>query len=124
MAKILLVDDDLALRSTLRRILLRANHEVVEAEDGTQAVLAARGRSPDLVITDLIMPNKEGMEIMIEFKKEQPRIPVIVMSGGGRLDARDYLQMATRMGAARTLAKPFGAQELLSAVDEVLKAPA
>lgn len=120
MAKILLVDPDSILRSTLRRILLRGRHEVLEAKDGVQAMAMSRPQPPDLVITGLIMPNQEGWDDLIELKSEYPQMPVIAMSGGGRLEAKDYLQWATRIGAVRTLAKPFGAMELLEVVEEVL----
>lgn len=121
---ILLVDDDPILRTSLRRILTRGNvHTVVEASNGIEAVRACQERVPDLVITDLIMPEKEGLETIIELRKTYPGIKLIAMSGGGRLNANDYLQAAKRMGAHKTLAKPFGADILMEAVDQVLGPP-
>jgi len=120
MAKILLVDDDPDIRSLLKIMLTGQGHEVVEATDGTQALRQAEAEPFDLVLTDLIMPDKEGIETIMELRKKFPRIRIIAMSGGGVGRQEDYLGLAGKLGAMRTLAKPFGIQELNEAVDAVL----
>jgi DNA-binding response OmpR family regulator len=120
MAKILLVDDDPDIRSLLKIMLTGQGHEVVEATDGTQALRQAEAEPFDLVLTDLIMPDKEGIETIMELRKKFPRIRIIAMSGGGVGRQEDYLGLAGKLGAMRTFAKPFGIQELNEAVDAVL----
>ncbi len=113
---ILLVDDDGPLRSVLRRTLERAGYAVLEASDGRSALRALGHDAVDLVLTDIIMPDMEGIELMRELRKARPELPVIVMSGGGILAPNVYLQMASDLGAVRVLAKPFDSADLLSAV--------
>ncbi len=122
MAKILLVDDDPDIRSLLKIMLTGEGHDVIEATDGTQALQVAQSQSFDLVLTDLIMPDKEGIETIMELRKKIPRIRIIAMSGGGVGRQEDYLGLAGKLGAMRTLAKPFGVKELKEAVDAVLGA--
>jgi len=122
MAKILLVDDDPDIRSLLKIMLTGEGHDVVEAADGTQALQVAQSQPFDLVLTDLIMPDKEGIETIMELRKKFPRIRIIAMSGGGVGRQEDYLGLAGKLGAMRTLAKPFGIKELKETVDAVLSA--
>lgn len=121
--KILLVDDNDGLRLVLSRLLVRAGYEVQEARHGGEAITRHRQNPADVVVTDLIMPEKEGLETILELKRMQPRLRIIAMTGGGRVNARDYLTLAGALGAARTLAKPFSDTELLGAIQEVLAAP-
>jgi DNA-binding NtrC family response regulator len=123
MKRLLLIDDDEAFRRILAETLERAGYEVLNAENGAVALKLFQAQPVDLVITDLIMPEKEGIETMLELHKLQPALKVIVMSGGGRVDASDYLPIARQLGAARTLAKPFRSQEILDAVAELLAKP-
>lgn len=123
MARILIIDDDEALRSTLRRILERAGHVSLEAGDGHEGLLRVRQDGVDLVITDLIMPKTEGLELMLTLRREHPGLPVIAMSGGGRVGPESYLATVKLFGAVRTLAKPFTGETLLAAVDDVLGIP-
>jgi len=121
-ARILLVDDDDAIRGMLRRMLVSAGFEVEEAANGNVA-LAAYGRQPsDLVITDLVMPEKDGLETITELRRLDPAVKIIVMSGGGRSLEPDqlYLESARSVGALRVLSKPFSASALLKAVSDVL----
>jgi DNA-binding NarL/FixJ family response regulator len=97
-----------------------AGHEVVTARDGHGAVGAATAANFDLMITDLIMPDKEGIETIIELRKKHPSLKIIAMSGGGRGSAADYLEIATQVGAAGTLSKPFSTQTFLDAVNKAL----
>ena len=122
MHRILLVDDDESFRKMLHTTLERAGYDVVDARDGNQALQSFRAQPPDLVLTDLIMPDKEGLETIMELRAVQPDLKIIAMSGGGRNCPGDYLKVAAQMGAARVMAKPFSSRELLEAVELVLGA--
>jgi CheY-like chemotaxis protein len=121
MARILLVDDDDQLRTVLALVLERAGHTVTAVPDGSRGVAAYRAAPADLVVTDLVMPEKEGIETIMELKAEFPDVRVIAISGGGRRVGTDYLQLAARLGAKRVLSKPFTNQEILAAIDDVLR---
>jgi DNA-binding response OmpR family regulator len=123
MKRILLVDDNEGFRRPLAAILQRAGYEVQTAGDGAAALALFRQHRFDLVITDLIMPEKEGLETIMELRRLRPTLKIIAMSGGGRMDPSDYLPMAERLGAALTLTKPFSAQEFLEAVATLLREP-
>lgn len=128
MALILLIDDDESVRGAIRRVLAAAGHEVIEAAHGGPALeRLAGGVGVDLILTDLLMPEVEGMELLAAARRRWPAVPVLVMSGGfapgtaADLGAgADYLRMARQLGAARTLAKPFGRAQLLAAVEACL----
>ncbi len=117
---ILLVDDEDGLRSSIAKCLSCEGYRVLEAGDGKKAVAALRASLPDLIITDLIMPDQDGLELLSYIRTQALCIPVIAMSGGGRLGPSDCLKVARLMGAVRTLEKPFDADELLAAVQGVL----
>jgi CheY-like chemotaxis protein len=120
MQRILVIDDDEQMRALLRDILERAGYEVTEAQHGLEGLKLFRARPADLVVTDLIMPEKEGVETILELRAEYPEVPIIAVSGGGRNGPRDYLEIAARLGARRTVAKPFTRQEILVAVQQSL----
>ena len=120
MARILIIDDEDELRSMLRQMLEQAGHEVTEAVNGAEGIKLYEQDRPDLVITDIIMPEKEGVETIIALRRADPDLPIIAISGGGRLQATDFLTMARKLGARRTLSKPFRRDQLLEAVDECL----
>ena len=120
MATILLVDDDEQYRSMLSEVLYRADYEVYEARDGNEALKIYREWPTDLVITDLIMPGKEGLETIQELRRSNPEVRIIAISGGGRVGPENYLQYAAEFGAQRILAKPFSHRELLDAINQVL----
>src|SRR4051812_48970122 len=120
MAKLLIIDDEKLARLTLRKILERAGHEVTEAGNGTEGIAAYRMAPTDLVITDIIMPDKEGVETIIELKHDFPGVRIIAISGGGRTRNLDFLKLAQQYGAEKVLAKPFSQDDLLQAVDAVL----
>jgi DNA-binding response OmpR family regulator len=122
MARILLIDDDDALRGVIAQNLILAGHTVIEAADGRQGVDLFHATPVDLVLTDLVMPGKEGVETIIELHGENPDLPIIAMSGGMPRSSM-YLDIAAKLGARRALAKPFTPQDLLKAIDEVLKEP-
>jgi DNA-binding response OmpR family regulator len=121
MARILLVDDDDQLRTMLCEVLTRAGYEVQEASNGKLAIELYRTNPTDLVITDLVMPEKEGLEMIVELKRLSSEVKIIAMSGGGRGGAQDYLTMAKALGAQRVLAKPFSHAEILEAVNQALQ---
>src|SRR5687767_5921761 len=113
MARILLIEDDNQLRPLLLGMLKRAGHEVIEAINGKAGILAFHASEPDVVITDLVMPEKDGLEIIIELRRAFPKIRVIAMSGGIELTKLNLLPIAQKLGAVSTLAKPFRPQQLL-----------
>lgn len=122
MARILVIDDEELARFTVREILESAGHEVVEARDGVEGLAMQRAQRCDLVVTDVIMPRKEGVEMIIEMKQEQPALRIIAISGGGRTRNLDFLKLAKEFGADKVLAKPFSADDLIGAVRECLLA--
>jgi CheY-like chemotaxis protein len=111
--KILVIDDDQLVRYTISKILENAGHQVVVAEDGMRGFALFEREHPDVVITDLIMPEQEGIETIIRIKRQRPEVRVIAISGGGRLGNLDALGMAQRLGADDVIAKPFAAAELV-----------
>ncbi|MEO8620594.1 MAG: response regulator [bacterium] len=121
MASILVVDDSAAFRDVIRRMLAKVGHDVTTTSDGQEAIrLLANGPLPDLVITDLIMPNQEGIETIIIIRERFPTVKIVAMSGGGQVGALDYLSSAMAMGAHQTLSKPFSIDGLRSAVTAAL----
>lgn len=120
MPKILVIDDDEQVRALLHEILARAGFEVVEAANGAEGVRAYRSAPSDLIITDLIMPEKEGVETILELRSEFPSARIVAISGGGRNGAKDYLAIASRLGARRVVAKPFSRHEILDAIQAAL----
>jgi CheY-like chemotaxis protein len=121
MADILLVDDEEQLRELLRFVLEDAGHSVREAVDGNEALESYRHHPADVVVTDIVMPNKEGTETILEFRRRYQDIKIIAMSGGGRISPQDYLKLAKTFGANITLAKPFTNQDFLAAINAVLE---
>jgi DNA-binding response OmpR family regulator len=119
-SQILVIEDDFAVRELILQTLSKAGYDVLAAEDGIQGMNLFRERNPDLVITDIVMPQKEGLQTIIELRQEAPGVKVIAMSGGGRYANVDYLKLARKFGARRTVTKPFMRDEMLTAVREVL----
>jgi len=120
MSRVLLVDDDDLSRSTVQAMLSRMGHEVEAVGDGRAALQLCRAEPPALVITDLIMPATDGLELIQEIRKFAPSLPIIAISGGGRVNANEYLTVAQKFGAAVVLAKPFSNLELREAVSSAL----
>jgi DNA-binding response OmpR family regulator len=123
MARILVIDDEVQLRGVVRRILERAGHEVVEAGDGEAGLKLHREHGADLVLLDIFMPGRDGIEMIRDLKTEAPGTKIIVMSGGGRRGNLDLLDDARLLGASRALRKPFELAELLALVQELLSEP-
>lgn len=120
MASVLVVDDEPSIRELLRHILERDGHLVTEAENGRKAVRALRDGGVDLVITDIIMPEQEGMETIAEIRRLRPEVKIIAISGGGLRLSMDFLPMAERLGADLTIEKPFKPASIAAAVAELL----
>lgn len=118
---ILVIDDDETIRVLLRAILEREGYRVVDALDGAKGIQRYRESPTDLVITDLIMPGKEGIETIRDLRREFPHVKIIAVSGGGRIGPESYLNMAKGVGALRTLCKPFDRMTLLTAIKEVME---
>lgn len=123
MASILLVEDENDLRDVVRRTLEGAGHRVREAVNGEKALAAFHADPPDLVITDIIMPNKDGLAFIAALRGAHPQARIIAMSGGGRARFLDLLSVAEKAGANFALAKPFRKSELLACVERVLASP-
>jgi len=120
MARILIIDDDRAVQISVQFTLEREGHQVVCASDGNEGLRAFTSQTPDLVVTDLIMPNKEGIETIMQIRERDSKTPILAISGGGRLSNVDFLKMAAKVGANAILAKPFERQELIAAVRRLL----
>ena len=120
MAHILLIDDDERLRGMLRMLLVKLGHEVSEAGTGKEGIAAYTGGGVDLVITDVVMPDKEGLETIMELRRKHGAKKIIAMSGGGYMAPSDYLRTALQMGATRAIAKPFSHDAMITLVNEVL----
>lgn len=117
--KILIIDDDEQIRILLRQVMEWGGHEVIEAADGREGMLLQRKQQADLVITDLIMPEQEGLETITLLKKEYPLVKIIAISGGGRIGPDAYLPAAQELGADRVFSKPFDVRELATTVREL-----
>ncbi len=115
---VLVIDDDNAVRGMLRKMLESEGFTVLEAENGIGGMRQLNA-NPDveIVVTDLIMPDKEGIETIKEIRQTAPETKIIAISGGGKWSAEDYLRIAERLGADATLCKPFLKQDLLDAIN-------
>ncbi len=120
MTKIVLIDDDEDVRRTLVRMLETAGYEVHEAADGSSGLELCLKVDPQLVITDILMPEKEGIETIMTLKRDRPDLKIIAISGGGRSGGVDFLDMARSLGADEALQKPFRRAELLDLMKRVL----
>jgi DNA-binding response OmpR family regulator len=118
--RILVADDDPGIRRTLQIGLTKAGYDVVEARDGAEAMHLWRHDGADLVILDIYMPDKDGLEVIRELRAESPTTPVITMTDGGRSKNLDPLRHSETFGASRTIAKPFTLEEMLAIVKQVL----
>ncbi len=119
MATVLIVDDSKTTREYITMILKEEGYRTLEAKDGNVCLEVLKEEEPTLVIMDIVMPEKEGIETIIILKKQYPNIPVLAVSGAALSDS--YLNNAKRLGADLTLNKPFTKEELLVAINKVLK---
>ena len=120
MARILIMDDNPAVLRVLHNLFLAEGHSVEDAPDSTTGILKHREHPFDLIITDIVMPDKEGISTIIELRHEYSDLKIIAMSGGGDFEPYGYLDIARRVGADRTIAKPFSAKEIMEVVNDVL----
>ena len=120
MVRILVIDDDEQFLLLMQAMLNRGKFDVVVAHNGKQGIKICETTHVDLVITDLIMPEMEGLEVIMELKQKAPKAKILAISGGGRNDPGGYLNLATTLGANGALSKPFGLETLLNAVNELI----
>ncbi len=120
MAKILLVDDDEYVRFILSRYLKKAGHSAIEFASGRGVNDAIKSESPDLLLTDIVMPDVEGMEVILNARAEHPGLPIIAISGGGNFNQQGYLETALALGANAALEKPINETKLLELIDQLL----
>ncbi len=120
MARILVIDDDPDARRVLRQMLERAGHEVIDAPDGKVGVRLYMEEPTDLVITGLVMPEMDGIEVIMELRRKYSGVKIIALSASGRFGTDDYLSAAEKLGAQRSFTKPFKQMELLEAVNELV----
>ncbi len=120
MARILLIDDDDVVRALLHQVLTERGHTVIAASDGDEGLKLFPTAQADLLITDIVMPVKSGLEVLKELRDSRTPFKAIAISGGSRHGDDDGLRRATALGAAKVLAKPFTSGVLMAAVDEVL----
>jgi DNA-binding NtrC family response regulator len=121
---ILVADDEDSIRSLLEHFLKSAGHKVVIVSNAREACEEMTKQNFDLVITDVLMPEGDGLDLITELKKVQPNARILAMSGGGRyLEGSDYLKLAKGLGAHSAMMKPFTWQQLQDAIKEILEAP-
>ncbi len=120
MAKILLVEDDDLVRDMLTQVLERASHTVICASNGEEATKYLQKETPDLMVTDIIMPQKSGITLISEVKNRHPNLEIVAISGGGRLDPTGYLDLSESLGASVSFEKPIDNTALLMAIDLLL----
>lgn len=124
MKRILIVDDQQAICTMVRALFAdRKDYSFAEAYNGIEAQDLVHKESFDLVITDVIMPDCDGIELVMALRRERPNLKVIVISGGGRVRAEHYLHLAEKLGAARAFEKPLDPAEFRTAVEELLNEP-
>ncbi len=120
MARILVIDDEQYILLMLKKMLEKAGYDVDIAINGEEGLRYYEKYPADLIITDIVMPEKEGLETIRELKNHNPDIKIIAISGGGRVDAKEYLESARLFGASKVFSKPFAQGEIVNAVQELL----
>jgi CheY-like chemotaxis protein len=123
MTRVLVIDDNPDVRDTLRWLLEGEGYEVAVAANGLEGLGVQRSAPADLVVTDIFMPEQDGIETLWNFREEFPRVPIVVMSGGGAARGTDYLSVARQLGARKTLRKPLDPQELIDVVRQITRPP-
>lgn len=120
MARILVIDDDPWVLKIFRQILEDEGHEITTANNGQEGIDLFRQNPAELIITDMVMPVKDGLKMIMELEKEFPNVPAIAISGGGVIGAERYLTLAESIGTRKNLTKPVSKQDLIDAVNYVL----
>lgn len=124
MARILIIDDDETILSVFQRFLSGNGYDVDLASDGRKGLRVLEEKQVDLVVTDIMMPETDGLEVVMAIQGKPDKIPVIAMSGGMHAMPMDFLPMAKKFGACKVLYKPIEMEDLLTAVEEALEAKA
>ena len=119
-ATVLVVDDDPDLLQSLRVLLEAYDYTVIMAPNAAAAIAAVSERQPDLVLTDIYMPDADGFELINSLREHHVTVPVVAMSGGGRVGGYDNLSVATHLGAAAVIDKPFSNASLIETIERVL----
>jgi CheY-like chemotaxis protein len=114
--KVLVIDDDELVRMAVTRMLQKQGYEVLEAKNGVVGIEMFKSHQPDIILTDMLMPDKEGLETISEILQLRPNTKIIAMSGGGQSQNMSFLQLARKIGASRTISKPVKPDELFSAI--------
>lgn len=123
MAKILLIEDDALVSRTMEFVFKKAGHETIVASDGIQGLVKFKSENPDIVISDIVMPDKDGIETIREIRGISKDVPIIAVSGGGRTHNFDFLRVAEKMGATEVVKKPFHNADIVALVERLLKEP-
>jgi len=120
MPHILVIDDEVQIREVLRTVLERVGYTVSEASNGLEGLTIFAGGGIDLVVTDIIMPEKGGIDTIMDLRRDFPKSKIIAISGGGMCGEVSYLDMAIGVGADRAIGKPFVLDDFLAAVEELI----
>ncbi|HZO28937.1 MAG TPA: response regulator [Chloroflexota bacterium] len=123
MTRILVVDDNASVRTTARALLEAAGYEVVEAESGAAALRTLSSEAVEAVVTDIFMPDTDGIELIHALHRQSPDLPVVAMSGGGYDDGKDVLAVARLFGAVQIVQKPLTQRKLVGAIRRALAPP-
>lgn len=115
--KILIAEDEKEIANGIKTLLEQKGHDVFVATDGHEALAFVNQNQTDVIITDIIMPEMDGIELIIKIRKQFPEIKIIAISGGGRISAEDHLESAHKLGAFITLKKPFSFHQLMMALE-------
>jgi len=121
MPGVLIVEDDKELREMLKMSLIRRNFTVLEAENGKAAITHFKPLITDLVVTDLIMPEEDGLKVVIKLRELKPSIKIIAISGGGKVGPGSYLNLAKALGADAIYSKPFSINDLIAKIEQLLE---
>lgn len=119
--QVLVIDDDELVRETLEMLLLDAGYGVTSASDGRRGLAELEKKTPDFVVTDIYMPEKEGIETIVDIRRTYPDIKIIAISGGADVGSMPVLQLAEMVGADRVLKKPFMPSEIVEAIESLHK---
>lgn len=122
MPGVLIVEDEKDLREMLKTSLIRRKYTVVEAENGKDAITHFKPLIIDIVVTDLIMPDEDGLKVIIKLKEMKPNLKIIAISGGGKAGPGNYLNVAKALGADAVFSKPFSINDLILKIGELLEA--
>lgn len=120
MAKILIIDDDPSILTMLKRMLEKAGYEVDIASNGSEGLKKIEFSPPDLLVTDIVMPEKEGLELIFYLRRKNPGLKIVAISGGGRFNYEGYLTSAKHLGADLSFQKPLVHKEFVQAISDLI----